>query len=642
MCGLAGIYSKVGQLPYSEEHLAEMIKQLHHRGPDGYGFYTDERIGLSHSRLSIIDLEGGKQPIHNEDQSVWVVFNGEIFNYKELRQHLEALGHQFYTHSDTETIVHLYEQYGDNFVDHLNGQFAIALWDKPKNRLVLVRDRVGIHPLFYTEQGDQLLFASETKAFLPILNNPPQIDPKSLDQVMTFWSTVGARTIFSDIFQVRPGEMLVFEGAKKQSRRYWDWGFPEKGEAFNRSKADLIEELRIRLTSAIEIRLRADVPVGAYLSGGLDSSALTALTKPMIENLNTFSIGFQDEQLDEGEYQNEVIEFLKTQHSYLLCQNDQIAENFNKAVWHAESPILRTAPTPMMMLSNMVRDKQYKVVLTGEGADEIFGGYDIFKEGKIRQFWARNPASKFRPLLLKRLYPYLNLSNSGSGAFLQGFFGQGLDQKNSPFFSHIPRWLTTSGCKQFFSDDLKEQLKDSDPIAEFKAEMPDAIDSWDYFNQAQYVEAKSLLSGYLLCSQGDRMLMANSVEGRFPFLDHNMIEFANSIDPRMKMHVLNEKYILKQAMSGKLPASIVKRFKQPYRAPDAAAFQAGGCPSYVKELLAENEIADSGFFHPKKVQMLVKKVESGRPTSYKDNMAFVGILSTQLLHNQFTKKSNNL
>lgn len=619
-----------------------MVAMLHHRGPDGTGFYTDDHIGLAHARLSIIDLEGGRQPIHNEDTTVWVVFNGEIFNYVELREELERLGHRFYTHTDTEVIVHAYEQYGDEFVQQLNGQFAIALWDTRAKRLLLIRDRVGIAPLFYCTNKGRLLFGSEVKAMLPATDSAPTLNPNALDQLMTFWSPVSPQTLFEGVSEVSPGYMLIVENGDIKKRRYWDWQFPENtSDYLGGSEQQLAEQLHDLLVQATQIRLRSDVPVGAYLSGGLDSSVLVSLIHHYGNvPLRTFSIRFDEQEFDEGSFQNELIQHLGADHSRVGCANPDIGDAFPKTIWHTESTVLRTAPVPMRILSGHVRSQDYKVVLTGEGADEVLGGYDLFKEAKIRRFWARFPDSQFRPLILKKLYPYLDLSKGRGTTYIKSFFGAALDQPDTPWFSHIPRWNTTSKCKEFFSESLKSRLRD-DAVEQLEKTLPAAISRWHPFNRSQYLEAKSLMGGYLLCSQGDRMLLSNSVEGRFPFLDHRVIEFANRVHPKLKMKVLNEKYLLKKAMAKYLPASIVRRYKQPYRAPDIPAFFGDQPREYVYELLGETALNDAGYFDAAKVSRLVKKIERGRAIGYKDNMALVGILSTQLWHDHFVRNFNN-
>lgn len=636
MCGLAGICSLNGAASPRRAELISMLGLLGHRGPDFRGLHLDPFVGLAHARLSIIDMAGGAQPMSNQRQDIWLCFNGEIFNFIELRAELERQGHVFRSHSDTEVIIHLYERYGEDFVQHLNGQFAIVLWDGRCHRLLLIRDRVGIQPLFYAWHDGRLLFASEIKALLAAMPQAPTLNPKALDQIATFWSPVGAETIFSGVSQLRPGEMLTWDEQGLKCSRYWDWTFPTDGVYRQGSVQELAEELYDLLLDATHLRLRADVPVGAYLSGGLDSSVLTSLIHTTGVPLQTYSIGFADEKLDESEYQRLMINHLGARHSRIHCTAADVGRSFEEALWHAEVPVLRTAPVPMLLLSRLVREQGYKVVLTGEGADEVLGGYDLFKEAKIRRFWARYPKSHLRPLLLKRLYPYLDISSGSGQAYLEAFFGIGLSQPEQPFFSHLPRWTTTAGCKVFFSKDLQAQLA-GDVTEAMGGELPEPFGHWDGFNRAQYLEAKTLMAGYLLSSQGDRMLMANSVEGRFPFLDHRVIEFANGLHPKLKMKVLNEKYLLKRSMRHRLPGKILERHKQPYRAPDVPAFFSPGGPDYVDDLLSTERLVRYGYFDAAKVGRLLAKVRRGQVVSYKDNMAFVLILSTQLWHNLFVE-----
>ena len=641
MCGIAGILSGDGSAPASRAELAAMISQLHHRGPDGSGMLCQDQIGLAHARLSIIDLAGGQQPIHNEDQSVWIVFNGEIFNYIELRAELELAGHHFYTHTDTEVIVHLYEQHGLDFVQHLNGQFAIALWDARARRLVLARDRTGIRPLFYTSVGGRLLFASEVKALFAVPGVSRRLDPLALAETFTFWAPLAPRSVFEGVHSLPPGHLMVVEDGNERIERYWDWSFPDHPVTSTRSAADLADELRELLIDAVRLQLRADVPVGAYLSGGLDSSVITSLIHHFTDvPLRTFSLTFEDDEFDESPHQKQLVDYLGTQHSQVRCTRADIAAALPRALWHAESPILRTAPTPLMLLSGLVREQGYKVVLTGEGADEVFGGYDIFKEARVRRFMARLPQSRMRPQLLKRLYPYLKHSPAASGAFAQRFFSEGIEHIDDPYFAHIPRWTTTGRMAQFFSPQLREAVAGWDPYRAIEATLPKGIRGWPPLGRDQYVEAHTLMSGYLLCSQGDRMAMANSIEGRFPFLDHRVIEFANRLPPRYKLMGLTEKYLLKRSMTGLLPESVRTRSKQPYRSPDSQSFFNDGKPvEYVAELLSERRVGEAGYFDPQAVRKLVEKCRSGRAIGFGDNMAFVGILSTMWIDEIFVRGS---
>ncbi len=613
-----------------------MVARLHHRGPDGDGILVDGPVGLAHARLAIIDLAGGQQPIHNEEKTVWVVFNGEIFNYVELRQILEAQGHRFYTHSDTEVIVHLYEQHGDQFVEHLNGQFAIALWDARRERLILARDRVGIRPLFYTESNGRLIFASEVKAIFAIPDVARSLDRRAIAEICTYWSPLAPRTAFENIHTLLPGHMMVIDGNSQTLSRYWDWQFPPRATA-RKTEAEYADELRELMIDAVRLQLRADVPVGAYLSGGLDSSIITTLIRNFSNTpLRTFSLTFEDEEFDESAYQRELVSYLGTEHTSIRCTRDDIAAAFPRSIFHTETPIVRTAPVPLMMLSGHVRDAGYKVVLSGEGADEVFGGYDIFKEAKIRRFWSRQPHSTMRPRILERLYPYLKNSPTRSRAFSEAFFQEGLEQVSQPYFAHIPRWTTTGRIAQFFSDDMLATVGEWDPYAAIRATLPCKIDDWLPIGRDQYIEAHTLMTGYLLCSQGDRVAMANSVEGRVPFLDHRVIEFANQLPPQLKIHGLTEKYLLRKSMQGLLPETLRRRTKQPYRAPDSASFFINQQPvDYVAELFSPARITDAGYFNPVATNKLFEKCRAGRAIGFADNMAFVAILSTMLLHEQF-------
>ena len=639
MCGIAGIVTLQRGRAIAAHEIRAMLVPLAHRGPDGQGLHLGPGIGLGHVRLSIVDLAGGTQPIYNETGTICVSFNGEIFNFVELRQQLLAAGHSFSTQSDTEVIVHAYEQYGDDFVQHLNGQFAIALWDAERQRLLLVRDRAGILPLFHTVCDGRLLFGSEVKALLPLLPGPPKLDPIALDQLFSFWTPVSPRTLFSGVQELSPGHLLIVEAGRIQDVCYWDWKFPVSGDWRQGNEQALAEELYALLADATRIRLRADVPVGAYLSGGLDSSALVALIRQHSSApLKTFSIGFKDAAMDEGLHQQTLVDALTLDHHRTVCSNADIGTAFFETIRHTETPVLRTAPVPMRLLSQLVRAQGYKVVLTGEGSDEVLGGYDIFKEAKIRRFWAQQPDSLWRAHLLGRLYPWLASSSQQGSAYRRSYYGVGLDSPDAPLFSHLTRFQTTSQCKQFFSDDFKATLGSSAEQV-LTESLPADMKRWHPFNRSQYLDLKTLMPGYLLNAQGDRMLMANSVEGRFPFLDHRVVDFAARLHPRSKMRALNEKYLLKRAMADVVPTSIIERHKQPYRAPDIPAFFTGTPPEYVRELLSETKIGDAGYFDPRKVRMLLNKVGKGQAFAYKDNMALVGILSTQIWHHHFVDGS---
>ncbi len=646
MCGIAGFSGPDVRPETARPLLQRMIRTLAHRGPDGNGFHAEDGIGLAHARLSIIDLATGDQPIRNPRGTVWTVFNGEIFNYVELRRELEAEGRAFYTRSDTEVIVHLYDRDGDRFVERLNGQFAIALWDGERRRLVLARDRAGIRPLYLAREAGRLWFASEPKALLAALPQCATLDPRGLAETFSTWSPIEPHTVYRGIESLPPGHLLTIEHDGRDTLRpYWDWTFPDAADTapsrFPLSVEAATAELRALLIDAVRLQLRADVPVGAYLSGGLDSSGIVAMIRGFTDTpVRTFSVAFEDGEFDESEHQMAMVRHLGTDHTTLRCTRRDIGEAFPRLIRHTETPVLRTAPVPLMLLAGSVREHGYKVVLTGEGADEVFGGYDLFKEAKIRRFWARQPRSTFRPRLLERLYGYLPNTSSKSSpvrnpAFAQTFFGQGMEHLQRPIFAHVPRWTTSQRALGLLSADVRAELGAFNALDAFEATLPANIRDWSPLAQDQYVEAKSLLAGYLLSSQGDRVAMANSIEGRVPYLDHRVIEFANRLPPSFKIRGMTEKFLLRRALADLLPEDIVNRTKQPYRAPDSASFFFDGEPlDYVAELMSEASLRDAGWFDAAAVGRLFEKCRAGRATGFADNQAFVGALSTMLLDRQ--------
>ena len=619
--------------------LQRMIGAISHRGPDARGFHADGEVGLGHARLSIIDPAAGKQPMCNAEGTVWLTFNGEIFNYIELRRDLMARGYIFRTQSDTEVLLHLYQEKGLDCVNDLNGDFAFAIWDGRRKRLMLARDRMGVRPLHYTTSQGCLFFASEVKALLQVPTIQAELDPIALDQIFTFWFPLAPRTPFKNIFELEPGQILTATAQGMCLRSYWSLNYPDAndpGDWDGRSEADIAEELRELLFDATRIRLRSDVPVGAYLSGGLDSSIITAAVKRIVpERLRTFSVTFESGEFDESQYQRQMVGALDTKHDQIQCTAADIARAFPTVIAHTERPILRTAPAPLFALSDLVRARGFKVVLTGEGADEVFAGYDIFKEAKLRRFCASQPDSPRRTRLFARLYPYLPQLQSQSHTYLAAFFGGGGAALDEPLYSHLPRFRTTAGTKVFLSGDMRRELGDYDALAEMRDRLPGDFGRWHPLAQAQYLETAHLLPGYILSSQGDRMSMAHSVEGRYPFLDHRLVEFAARIPASMKIRVLREKHILRESMKDLLPKTIGNRVKQPYRAPDSQCFTGPGAPDYVDEALGDFEIEAAGYFNAGAVRKLLNKCRRNPAPGTRDNMALVGILSTQIWHRTF-------
>jgi asparagine synthase (glutamine-hydrolysing) len=650
MCGICGAVSLGGPLRIGPQIAERMIGALRHRGPDEFGAWRDEQVMLGHARLSIIDLAGGQQPMATGDGRYWITYNGEVYNYLELREELAARGRVFQTRSDTEVLLQAYAEWGEACVERFNGQFAFAIWDREARRLFLVRDRYGVRPLYLARAGDVLVFASEIKSLFAWPQCQRRLDPARIAEVLTYWVSVPPATVFAGVSQLPPGHVATCAGGDPVAspppaplpdclavRRYWHPTFLPAREdtrfVDRQERSAMIREVRGVLEDAAVIRLRSDVPVGAYLSGGIDSSAIAALIQTTTDRkLKTFSVGFVDRDFDETPWQRAMANHLGTDHRTVMVDGQQIAAQLAEAVWHAESPLLRTAPVPLFALSRLVRDEGYKVVLTGEGADEVFAGYDIFREAKVRAFWARDPRSEARSLLLTRLYPYLAQSPP---QFLRRFYGQGLDRPREPFFSHRPRWSNGAMMTTFLAESALADLRSSAPEERLARTLPSAFAGWGTVARAQYLEMTTFLAGYLLSSQGDRMLMGNSVEGRFPFLDHRVADVAARLPASVKLPCLREKDLMRAAVADMLPPGIAARPKLPYRAPDLACFDSVAGRELIATWLAPAGVAAAGIWRPEQVASLRRKWQEGRLSAARETMALVGVVTTQILASQF-------
>jgi asparagine synthase (glutamine-hydrolysing) len=594
-----------------------MARALHHRGPDDARVYRAPGCGLAHTRLAILDLEGGRQPMVDADDGAVIAFNGEIFNHAELRDELAGRGVRFRTRSDTEVALAALRVWGEDALRRFNGQFAIALWTPRDQSLLLARDRFGVRPLHVCERAGRVYFASEVKAIFaadPAI--PRELDPAAIVETFTFWTVLAPRSMFRGVEELRPGHVRVYTPDGARERCYWDLGFPRAGDERPGPVDAAADALQAALQRATERRLRcADVPVACYLSGGLDSSVIAALARRVHgEGLRTFSLRFDDATLDEGPHQHTMVRALGTDHVELPVSRAEIAAAFPEVIRHIERPILRTAPAPMLLLARRVREAGIKVVLTGEGADEMLAGYDLFREARIRRFWAREPRSERRPRLLDRLYPYLARSPAHARAMARAFFAQGLDRPHAPEFAHGPRWRAAAALQRLLDPELRAAAAEAgDPVERLTGALPDGFPSWDPLARDQYLEIRTLLSGYLLASQGDRVAMASSVEGRFPFLDAEVVELACALPPDHKLRVLDEKHVLKRAAADLVPREILRRSKQPYRAPGAAAFCGRGdrAPAWIAEQLDPAAIRAAGVFDPDAVARLWAKCRAG-------------------------------
>ncbi|GLR54384.1 asparagine synthase (glutamine-hydrolyzing) [Shinella yambaruensis] len=633
MCGIAGYCGGNIAPERAADHLRRMVDALRHRGPDGEGILVRGDAGLAHTRLSIVGLADGAQPMATADGALALTFNGEIFNYVELRNDLAARGHRFRTTSDTEVLLAAFTEKGAACLTDFNGDFAFALHDARNRRLVLARDRMGVRPLFYTQHEGALFFASEIGALLALPGMVAEIDPVALDQIFTLWCPIPPRTAYRNIFELPAGHLMTVEDGRRTVRPWWQLSFPDRGDAEPAGRFESrVEELRALLADATRLRLRADVPVGAYLSGGIDSSIIAALAaRTVTRGLRTFSLTFRSEEHDESAWQRQMAATLDAQADSVECTTEAIARHLPAVMGHIERPILRTAPVPLHLLAGRVRARGMKVVLTGEGADEIFAGYDLFREARVRRFCGRQPGSARRPRLFQRLYPYLPGLKQQTPEYLARFFAFGSETLDDPLYSHRPRFRSTAAAKLFFCAGLKEALGDYDAAEDLAAQLPADFRRWHPLHQAQYLETAFLLPGYILSSQGDRVMMANAVEGRFPFLDHRVVSFAAGLAPDAKLLGLREKHVLKEAARGLVPAAIIERPKQPYRAPDSESFAAPQTPAYLDTVLSPDRLAGSGLFNVQAVDKLKEKVIRGQVSGFRDNAAFIGILSTQLL-----------
>lgn len=629
MCGIAGLIN--GQGTENAGRLNAMIECIRYRGPDEIGFYIDEDIGLGQARLSIIDPKNGKQPAFNEDASIVVIFNGEIFNYPALRKELLSKGHCLKSNADTAVLPHLYEEYGDAMFEKLNGQFAIALWDKKKKRLLLARDRFGEKPLFYFNKGKTLCFASEVKAIFKSGLVRAELSPSALGHVFTFWTTVGDESVFKDIYQVPPGSMLVFENSAYVVKQYWQLGFSKDASLCSMHENDIADLLEQKLFASVKSRMLSDVPISFYISGGLDSSLIACIAAEISGvRLNTFSVTFDDENFDESFFQKHLSQYLGTNHQSTAFSQNQIPSVLREVVYHTETPLLRSGAFPMYVLSGLVKSRQIKVVLSGEGADELFGGYDIFREVKIREFCRRVPDSEYRPALYKRINNFVKgLAPLTPGSLKYFYSGVGSDVL---FGSHLTRWKLGAFSRQLFSREFQNR-GETDEFSVIKDTLPTGYTDWTPVQRAQYLELTTLFAQYLLSSQGDRVSMGASVECRYPFLDYDIAQFAAALPDNMKIKGLNEKYIIKKLARKYVPDLIAKRQKFPYRAPINIR-QLLSDP-YIRSMLDSDRLRKYGIFEPEAVDRFLSATLLKTSPNERDCMLFMGILTTQVLSELF-------
>src|ERR1700674_546534 len=590
MCGFAGYIDLSGERMADRELLVRMTDKLAYRGPDSAGFFVERHVGLGFRRLSIIDLVTGDQPIYSEDRHVVLLCTGEIYNWQELRSELEALGHVFATRSDVEVLIHLYEE--DNsaaFLTRLNGQFAFVLYDRSRQVLVLARDHFGVAPLYHAVAGGYFLFGSEIKALLEHPAVPREVDLTALDQVLCLPGVVSPRTLFKGIASLENGRRIVVRDGRIEISTYWDLDYPLAGELPDQAPESChLERMAAALERSVRYRLQADVPIGLYLSGGLDSSLIAALARRLRgPGQHTFSISFADPTIDEARYQRLMAGRLEAVHHEIRFDWPEIATRLEDAVYHCECPIKESYNTCSLALSAAARSEGFKVILGGEGADELFAGYPgyVFDQLGPRRAGKRDPAALAEEALRERLWGDPNL-------FYETDLHAFRCSRAGLYSKALKGELATFDCLNFPLVD-KQLLRGRHPI-----------------HQRSYLDFKLRLCDHLLADHGDRMVLANSVEGRYPFLDVDVIDLVREIPPRLKVHDFTEKYILKRLASDLLPPQIVQREKFGFRAP-GSPYLLRQRIEWLDDQLSYERIERQGYFDPDRVEALRAKALSG-------------------------------
>ena len=596
MCGIAGMVRWNGSPPSARE-VEQMCDAIRHRGPDDQGVYADAHAAIGMRRLSIIDLANGRQPIGNEDGTIWVVFNGEIYNFEELRRPLERRGHRFRTTSDTEVIVHLYEEVGERVVEHLRGMFAIAIWDTRRRQLLLARDRLGIKPLYYARLRDGLAFASEIKSILQIPEVERRLSAPALGHLLAFLCTPPSQSIVDGVLKLEPGHRAIVLGdGHIRTERYWDVEFQPDEHA---SEAELAERLCEHLDDAVRVHLRSDVPLGAFLSGGIDSSAVVATMQRFVPGpVKTFSVGFTDRRFDELAHALHVARLFGTDHHELVLE-PQALDVAEELTWYLDEPLGDTSVIPTYMVAKLAAS-HVKVVLSGDGGDELFGGYQKYVVEQRERKLDRLPVVLRRALsTVGRAMP---LGMKGRN-FLQhlGFDGASRYLDSVTLFRKLEQ-------QELLAPDLFEQVSKSDPWTAWVAIHRSSDAPW--LSVLQYSD----LQGYLpldILTKVDRMTMAHSIEARPPLLDHKLVEFAATIPASMTLHGQTTKYLFKRALRGRLPDSIIDRPKQGFDVPLAHWFR-GSWSDYVRDILLSDTCRQRGIFNPRYIEKLLRVHDGGR------------------------------
>ena len=623
MCGIAGILDLAGRRPIDPGCLTAMGRAIAHRGPDESGQFLQDGLGLHSQRLSIIGLGNGRQPLYNEDRSLVAICNGEFFNYPEVRARLQARGHIFQTESDCEILVHLWEDHQEQFFEHLQGQFAVALADLKRGRLILARDRVGICPLFYSRQGDWLYFGSEIKALLASAQVPARADRLGLDHVFTFFAMGTRRTMFEGVSAVLPGTYLRIQAGQLQERRYWDLDFPDRGQEVR--SPHLVDDFGQALTRAVELRLRADVPVVSYLSGGVDSTTVAALASRQLGRpIPTFTIRILDRRLDETPRALLAARSIGSQPTIVDCGEAEIAASYPDLVRASECPVIDTSSAAIYRLAAAVRQAGYKVALSGEGADEALAGYPWFKLHRLFSWLDRVGLGTW---LRRRFFDWASAGALPWATFEQRYQLMGGVHATSGMYA-----VTSLSGYSVYSRAQREAMGGRTACHDLDLNLT-RMAAWHPLNRALYLGYKVMLSGLLMTHKGDRPAMANSVEARFPFLDEEVIRLCASVDPESKLRgFFRDKELLRRFAADLLPATIANRPKHIFQARYSGSFL-DPTPAWVEQLLSPESLARTDYFDPLRVGRIQARARK-RPTRIHE-MALVGVISTQLWHHLF-------
>jgi len=593
MCGICGIVTTENKERISGSLIGAMCDVITHRGPDEEGIFIDGGVALGMRRLKIIDLSTGSQPIFNEDRSVAVVFNGEIYNFIELQEYLLKKGHKFYTKTDTEVIVHLYEDYGEDFLRYLNGMFGIALWDKNLEKLILARDRMGEKPLYYTHIGKSLIFGSELKSILCYPKLVKRIEKQAVYHYFTFNYIPSPLTIYKNVYKLFPGEYLIYKGNFVSKKKYWDVRFNEIPCSLEN---EIEERLLHELTKSVKMRLISDVPIGAFLSGGIDSSIIVALMS-CINNkpVKTFSIGLEDDKNSELPFARAIADKYGTEHYELIAKPDAL-NLIDRIVWHFDEPFGDSSAIPTFLVSQLTR-KFVTVAISGDGGDELFGGYTRYQRIRDRSNMWNKPLMLFKPFLkyFGDIMPY----GFKGKAFLQGlkyddysFFAIGT---NEEFKNHL------------FADSFLLQVNDISSVDIAKRFL---LEDQPLLNKCMFFDMKVYLPDDIL-TKVDRMGMANSLEIRPPFLDHNLVEFAFSIKPELKVNEKGTKYILKKTFKNYLPQITMVRHKSGFSIPLEEWYRKELKP-FIMDILSKKRIKEMGMFNNRFISKLITQHMSGK------------------------------